>query len=67
MENRDFNAEYVTGIGRRPAKADDTVEFYFDKRGEVWFRASQRFCEAALRAKRQQFETVGMADFFVLK
>ena len=53
---------YVVGHLNRPAPAGDTVEFML-MRGGVKVRASQRFCEAARKAKRQDFERIPLTDF----
>ncbi|MDE2798657.1 MAG: hypothetical protein OXI94_08310 [Gemmatimonadota bacterium] len=55
-------AGYVTD-GRNPATASDTVEFLFGKKGMVWFRATDRFVEAARLAKEQKWETVNLQNF----
>ena len=55
-------AGYVTD-GRNPATAGDTVEFSFGKKGVAWFRATDRFVEAARLAKEQKWETVNLQSF----
>ena len=46
---------YLTD-GRRPAQANDTVEFHF-VRGGVWVRATEKGVEAARKAKWGEIET----------
>ena len=55
-------AGYVTD-GRNSATAGDTVEFSFGKKGMAWFRATDRFVEAARLAKEQKWETVNLQNF----
>ena len=63
-------AGYETpALGKKGAKAGDTVEFYFGKgnprRGgtKVCVRASDRFIEAARKAKNQEWEQVSLTEF----
>ena len=49
-----------------PAAAGDTVEFLFEKRGKVKVRATSRFVEGARKAKREDWQKVGLSDFLGL-
>ena len=59
-------AGYVVG-SHKTAIAGDTVEFSFGRRGMAWFRATDRFCEAAKLAKAKEWATVNLQDFLIGK
>ena len=67
-------AGYETpSLGRKSAPAGDTVEFFFTvgnpRRGrtKVYIRASDRFVEAARKARNHEWEQVSLTELFRLE